>query len=116
MRGGALHKQNKTRIRGFSLIETVIVVAVATALTVVTYASLSSHRNRNDLKNTTFQVAATLREAASRSASRSSSTSWGVHFENSTSTSPFYALFAETYSTTTRIGYYRLPPTVAYAT
>ncbi len=42
---------------------------------------------------------------------------WGVHFENSTGTAPFYVLFQGVYSTTSTSGSrYRLPADVSYVT
>ena len=102
--------------KGTTLIELLIVIGIIGVLASVTFLSLFGTRRQNDLKGTSQAIAALLREARSRSVAQSSSTSWGVHFENSTVTSPFYALFfSATYAPTTTIGYYRLPSSVGYA-
>ena len=98
------------------MFELLIVLGFVVILSIVVLPSLYGRRSRIDLDNTTRQIVALLREAQSRSMAQASSTSWGVRFENSTTTTPFYALFATSYATGTRIGYYRLPPSIRYAT
>lgn len=101
---------------GFSILETVLVLFVGAILAGILFSGLVGHRNRSELSNTARQVAATLREAKSKAGARASSTAWGVHFENSTSTYPFFTLFYGTYATSTRVGYYKLPASIAYVT
>jgi type II secretory pathway pseudopilin PulG len=102
--------------RGFTVFELLIVLGFIVILSIVIIPSLSERRSRIDLDNTAKKIVTLLREAQSRSMAQASSTSWGVHFENSATTTPFYALFATSYATGTRIGYYRLPPSIRYAT
>ncbi len=102
--------------KGTTIIELVLVIGLVAILGVIFLVNLQGRKGKTELTTTAQQVAALLREAQSRSMTQSSSTAWGVHFENSTGTSPFYALFATSYSTSSRRGYYRLPPTVNYAT
>lgn len=114
-RGPSVWASSKRPNRGFTLVEVVLVAAIITVLAIVIFPSLTSRRSYEDLNATTKKIMALLREAQSRSISQASSTSWGVHFENATTTSPFYALFSSSYSTSTTVGYYRLPPKVTYA-
>lgn len=102
--------------KGFTTIELLIVIGFIAVLGVVVLVSLVGRRSRLEFDNTVKQIATLLREAQSRSMAQASSTEWGVHFENSTTTTPSYALFATSYATSTRIGYYRLPQSVRYAT
>ncbi|RJP45817.1 prepilin-type N-terminal cleavage/methylation domain-containing protein [Candidatus Parcubacteria bacterium] len=102
--------------RGVTFIEILLVVAITAILAGVTVVNLLGKRSGLELQTTTRQIVALLREAQSNSINQASSTSWGVRFENGTSTAPFYALFFGAYATTTRSGYYRLPPNVRYAT
>jgi type II secretory pathway pseudopilin PulG len=101
---------------GFTVLEVSLVIFIGAMLAALLISSLTGFRNRNDFDDTSKKMAALLREAQSRSLARASSTAWGVHFENSTSTTPFYALFSGTYGTSTRVGYYPLPPSVSYVT
>ncbi len=101
---------------GFTILEVMLVMVVGAILAGILFSGLVGYRNRNDFTNTSSKIAALLREAQSSSFARSSSTAWGVHFENSTSTTPFFALFSGTYGTSTRVGYYALPTSVAYVT
>lgn len=102
--------------QGFSLIEIVIVSAIIGVLAVVSITNLFSRRGPEELNSTTKKIVSLLREAQNRSISQASSTGWGVHFENSTSTTPFYALFASSYTSNTIVGYYSLPPSIRYST
>jgi type II secretory pathway pseudopilin PulG len=99
-----------------SLIEMILVLALVGIVTGLLFINLAGRRSENDLRNTAAHVAALLREAQSRSVVQASSTSWGVHFENATTTAPFYALFHTAYSTSTRFNYFRLPQSVDYIT
>lgn len=108
-----LHSNKK----GTTLVELLIVVAIISVISIVSLLSLLGRSVQTDLNNVTEQMASLLREARSRSVSQASSTSWGVHFDNSTTTAPFYTLFfSQTYSSSTTIGYYKLPSGIAYAT
>ncbi len=103
--------------RGMTMAELLIVVMIISVITLVSLPALSKRRGQNDLTNTTQQIVSILREARTRSVSQASSTSWGVRLGNPTTTSPFYALFfSQSYGSTTTIGYYKMPPTLAYST
>ena len=101
--------------KGFSLIELVTVAAVMVIISVVVITNLFSRRSKTDLDLTTRKIAATLREAQSRSAAQEGGTIWGVHFDNAASV-PFYALFKTAYSSANAVGSYRLPPSICFAT
>lgn len=100
--------------KGYTLAETLIVMAIMVALAVVAIGSFVNQRNRSQLSSTASAMAGLLREAQSRAVSQSSSTSWGVHFENSTEKTPFFVLFAGPYSSSSPLGYYSLPVGVGY--
>jgi len=102
---------------GFTLIELIVTLAIITVVSVVMFTSLFGWKNQTDLVNVTKQVGALLREAASNAMTQENGTAWGVHFDNATNTTPFYALFASsTYSTSSVIGSYPLPASVGYLT
>ncbi len=98
------------------MFEVIVVVALIAAFGAVVTLNLLGKKGTSELDATAKQIVAILREAQSRSVSQSDGAGWGIHFENSTSTAPFYALFRSSYSLQNRIGYYRLPSTVGYAT
>jgi type II secretory pathway pseudopilin PulG len=109
--------------KGFTLVELLVVFGVMIALGAVVFATLASRRTNADLTATTEQIATLLRQAQSDAIAQQNgavqgvSVSWGVHFSNSTSVVPFYALFTgAAYSATGTVGYYPLPLTVAYQT
>jgi prepilin-type N-terminal cleavage/methylation domain-containing protein len=100
---------------GFSFVELLTVMGLIALLATITLVSLSGRRRTTEIAKTTEQMAALLREAQSRSVAQASSTGWGVHFDNRGGT-PFYALFAGTYSTSSRQSVYSLPTTLSYIT
>ncbi len=101
--------------KGTTLFELMVVILIIAVLGAVAFVSLFGRTGQTELTSATQQAASLLREARSRSVSQTSSTSWGVHFGNTSSS--FYALFySSTYAQTTTISYYRLPPSVIYAT
>jgi len=108
--------------KGFTLVELLVVFGIMIAISAIVFANLAGKRSNTDLTATTQQVATLLRQAQSdavaqeNGAAQGSSVSWGVHFSNTTTTQPFYALFTGSYGATTTVGYYLLPPTVAYRT
>jgi prepilin-type N-terminal cleavage/methylation domain-containing protein len=111
-----MEKRNAAR-RAFTLIELLVVIAIIAVITLAALPNLLSRRNTNDLTNTVKEVAATLRQAQTDAMLQEKGTSWGVHFQNSTGTASFFALFySASYGASTSAGYYRLPPSVAYAT
>jgi len=101
---------------GFTLIEMALVVGFTVIMGVVIIVSLSSRKSRVELDNTTKQIVTLLREAQSRAAAGEQNAVWGVHFENSTTTVPFYALFYGSYASSTTKGYWRLPVSLRFAT
>lgn len=86
---------------GATIFEMMIAVGIVAVLGVTVAISLSSWRNRAGLDSATKQIAVLLREAQSRSMTRASGVAWGVHFDNTVSSTPFYALFSVSYSTST---------------
>ncbi len=103
--------------KAFTLIEVLLSIAIMGVFAFLAASSILGRKSENDLQNTAKQIVALTREAETKSVIQASSTIWGVHFENSTATAPFYAIFNTTsYSSSTRYGYYRLPPNVGYVT
>lgn len=101
---------------GATIIEVALVAFLIVIFATFTLVSILGRRGTTEFENATKQIAALLREAQSRSLSQSGGTDWGVYFHNSTSTTPYYALFSTSYSTATRIGYYTLPSALQYVT
>ncbi len=102
--------------RGFSLIEIAIVIAIIGIISIVAISNLFSRRSRVDLDNSTRQIVTLLRDAQSRSINQEDNVVWGVHFDNTTTTSGFYSLFKTSYSATNTVARYNLPNLVQFAT
>lgn len=101
--------------KGYTFAEMLIVMAIVVILSLVAMANLVGRRNQSQLTSTAATMVGLLREAQSRSVAQTSSTSWGVHFENSTTASPFFSLFAISYASSSEFGHYPLPAWVGYA-
>ena len=102
--------------RGYSILELLIVAAITVVIATTVFLSLGGYRGRKDLDLTAEKAVALLRDAQSRAMRQASSTSWGIHFDNS-STTPSYSLFGgSSYATSAVSGFYRLPNFIIYAT
>lgn len=112
----AISHWSSVRRKGFTLVELMIVAVFVVIIGLISLTGLLGRSGKADLENTTEQIASLLREARARSVSQTSSTIWGVHFGNSSATSPFFALFSQSYGASTTIGYYRLPTSLIYGT
>lgn len=104
------------RQRGFTIVETMVVLGIMVILSVIVVSTLLSRKSQYNLSSAVSQIAAMLRDAQSRSINQEKSTIWGVHFENSTSTAPFYVLFYTAYSSSTAVNRQILPSGVRYST
>jgi prepilin-type N-terminal cleavage/methylation domain-containing protein len=103
--------------KGFTITELLTTIAILVIIAGVTTLSLLNRRNTVDLKTTAQQMGGILREAQSDAMSQSQGVAWGVRFSNTTTTRPFFALFASsTFSTSSAQAYYFLPTSVNYAT
>jgi prepilin-type N-terminal cleavage/methylation domain-containing protein len=101
---------------GFSFIELLLVMGIIAIVSGVSLISLVGRRNTVTLNTTADKIVALLREAQSRSVGQASSTTWGVHFDNTNIAQPFYSLFAGTYSTSSRENVYPLPTNIEFTT
>jgi prepilin-type N-terminal cleavage/methylation domain-containing protein len=101
--------------RGFTLVELLVVVVLLVVIGAVVVTNLSGKRINTDLVTTVQQITTTLRQAQSDSMAQEGGASWGVHFANSTSGRPFYALFRGSYATGTVVGQYLLPSDVGFS-
>ena len=102
---------------GFTLIELLIVLSITIIVGAVMFANLGARKLNTDLIVTNQQIGSLLRQAQTDSMDQENDVAWGVHFSNTTSTPPFYALFQTSYSTSSVVGgLYRLPSTVAFTT
>jgi prepilin-type N-terminal cleavage/methylation domain-containing protein len=102
--------------RGFTLIELILVIGIIVILGFLVLPNIIGRRSSSALQITAKELAATLREASARALAESSSSAWGVRVDNVVSSSPFFAEFAGTYSTSTVVVRISLPSGVKYAT
>lgn len=100
--------------KGVSILELVLVMALTVIISGTALVNLTRRKSNTETATVVASIAALLREAQSRSVGQASSTSWGVHFENGTTS--FYALFSGTYSTSSRENFYGLPNGIQFVT
>ena len=74
-------------MKGFTLIELIIVISIAIILATIGVLNLYNYRAQNDLNMTIYEIVSTLRVARNYSISQESiepgsNKKWGVHFES----------------------------------
>ena len=102
------------RKKGFTLVEILIVVAITVIIGTLLYMNLGSKKNRTVFDGVVRQAVSTLREAQNKSITQSSSSGWGVHFDNAAAPS-FSLFYGSSYSTTTSVSVVKLPVGINYA-
>lgn len=101
---------------GFTLLETLVTIAILIAVCIFLYLNLFGQNNQAILTGVTNQVVATLRQAQSQSITQSGNTTWGVYFSNDPG-DPYYDVFSgPLYLNSSVTGHYPLPPTIGYVT
>lgn len=101
---------------GHTLTELLLTMVLLFIIALASAIVLFSRPGRTDLDLAPRRVAALLRDAQTRSMEQASGTVWGVHFDNVSTSSPFYALFSGAYSASSSQGSNFLPKTLRYAT
>ena len=101
---------------GVTMVELLITIGFLIIISGFMVPGFLGRRNQNALKITAQEIVTMLREAQARSMNQASSTTWGVHFENSTNVLPFFSLYSGAYATATRSSYYPLQTGVSYVT
>jgi type II secretory pathway pseudopilin PulG len=85
--------------KGFTLLETLIVVGVTIAIAGIGISSYVGQQRSRLLDDTAREIVGYLRYAQQKSIAQEDGNQWGVHFENPADGNDFYALYTgETYS------------------
>jgi len=100
-RGRGAHFFNQSlrswkKVAGFTLVELLIVIGITAALSVVGVGFYVNQQKAKILENTAQEIANYLHYVQQKSVSQEQGLQWGVHFENPTSGSDFYALYTGT--------------------
>ncbi len=96
--------------------ELLVVIGLIAAVAITALVVLGNRRSASEVNAAGERIAALLREAQSRAVGQASSSAWGVHFDNTDPNTPFYALFAGMYSTSSRQSVYLLPTSAKFST
>jgi type II secretory pathway pseudopilin PulG len=98
---------------GFTLLETLIVMAIGILLGAFSFFAITHFNAVRDLDLAASSMVSFVRDAQQKAISQESSSDWGVHFENPSGARGFYALYSTLYSigaTSTAV----LPATVEF--
>jgi len=85
-------------VSGFSLLELLIVIGIMAILGTFLSLNLFGLSQRKNIDSDTQKIAYILRSAHDKSVEQESSSQWGVHFENPTTGTGFFAVFSGSYS------------------
>ena len=101
--------------KGFTMLELLIVIGITATLSVIGISFYFNQQKAKILENTTQEIANYLRYTQQKSISQEQGLQWGVHFENPSSGSDFYALYTgTTYSSPIETKY--LPTGIIFTT
>jgi prepilin-type N-terminal cleavage/methylation domain-containing protein len=104
-------------MRGFTLIELIIVGAIIAILAGASIGAYVSGHRKTVLITTADQIQQVLRLARQRAVSQQEGLGWGVHFEHSTSTTPWYSIYkGSPYNSANVTEFYSLPTQVRFVT
>lgn len=78
---------------GFTLIETLVVVAIVVAVAVASFAGLSAFRSGQAVKSGLDEIRAAVEATKKRSLTQEQGNRWGVRFTNATSGTSSYSIF-----------------------
>lgn len=79
--------------KGFTLFEVILVLAILAIMSTISFLYLGGYKLSADLEESAGQLSSKLREAQNKSMIGENNSSWGIHFDNITSTDPFIELF-----------------------
>ena len=119
-RGRGAHFFNQSlrswkKVAGFTLVELLIVIGITAALSVVGVGFYANQQKVKILENTAQEIASYLKYTQQKSVSQEQGLQWGIHFDNPSSGSDFYALYTgTTYSSPVETKY--LPAGIEFQT
>ena len=101
--------------KGFTMLEFLIVIGITATLSVVGVGFYINQQKAKLLELTAQEIASYLKYTQQKSVSQEQGLQWGVHFDNPTSGSDFYALYTgTTYSSPIETKY--LPAGIIFTT
>lgn len=97
------------------MIELLIVVTIVAILAAAGIGAYVGGHRKTVLNTAAEQIQQALRLARQRAVSQQEGLGWGVHFENSTSTTPWYSIYkGSPYSSANVTEFYSLPTQVRF--
>ena len=111
----SLGRSGEDRKAGFTLIEVLTIAGIAVIMGSMILLNLYSERSNKELDAASQKIGTLLREANSKARSGKDNSSWGVHFEASSS-DVFFALSPYPYAPNSEEGHYNLSNYLRYDT
>ncbi|MCD6412151.1 prepilin-type N-terminal cleavage/methylation domain-containing protein [bacterium] len=99
----------------FTLTEFLIVMAIVAAIAGFGIFNFYPYWRSKNLEGMAEKIAIFLENAKAKSMVQENGSSWGVHFENPTSSQSFFSLFYGSYSTSTTIQTIYLPNQIEFS-
>jgi type II secretory pathway pseudopilin PulG len=82
---GIMNQESKKQV-GFSIIETLLVLAILAMIILISFASFPGFNSRQALDKDTYLVKATIEQARSLTLAGKNDSAYGVHFSSSSAT------------------------------
>jgi prepilin-type N-terminal cleavage/methylation domain-containing protein len=108
---------NSKKIKtGFTMIELLVVISITAIIATSGILVYAMAQRRVTLNLTADQIQQVLRFARQRSVSQQEGLSWGVHFDNTNSGNPWYAIYkGSPYNQNNITEYYSLPNPIRFS-
>jgi len=88
------YKIQNTRYKlGFTIVELLIVIAITVIMAGIGGATYMGLRERERIDQMSNRIAADMRATMARAQAQEGGNQWGMHFDNVTSSNPFYAIW-----------------------
>ncbi len=101
---------------GFTVVELMVIIGLMAIIATFAFSQLSGRRGSLDLSTTTQKITTALKDAQTKAITNERESDWGVRFVNNGNGNSFFAVYAQSYQTSTVVIRYGLPATVSYET
>ncbi|MEN9341900.1 MAG: hypothetical protein RIQ54_156 [Candidatus Parcubacteria bacterium] len=101
---------------GFTVVELMVIIGLIVIIAAFSFSQLAGRRASLDASTTAQKIVTALKDAQTKAITNERESDWGVRFVNNGSGNSFFAVYAQSYETSTVVMRYGLPVTVSYET